>query len=160
MVMVYWFYFLLTKIDRGADEIIAIKDKAFERGIISGDLNHDGDLDDAGEGEIQGDMLVKGQHINGKDALAKLADVPLHYIGKIGITSYVWQPGHYCIGEYYNEWTAADGKKKSFRHFVAINGREVAKRKTDKEVVTYDPIPNSNTVANGKLVAVRVFVKA
>lgn len=158
MVLVYWFYYLLTQKDRDYDEIETIRVAAFESGIISGDLNHDGDLDDAGEGEIQGDMLVKGQHINGKDALAALADVPLHYVGRVPINSYVWQPGHYCIGEFYHEWTA-NGKVKKFTHYVAVSGRGIAARKTDAEIVTYDSIPGSNTVANGKLVAVRVFVK-
>ena len=158
LVMVYWFYFLLTNLDRGYDEIEGIRKEAFDKGIISGDLNHDGDLNDAGEGEIQGEMKIDGKDVDGKDALCDIAGVKLHYIGRVPVESYRWEPGHYCMGEFYHEWDDAKGHHK-YRHFVAINGREVATRKSDKEIVTYDPIPNSNTVANGKLVAIRVFVK-
>ena len=158
MCMVYWFYFQLTGKDREYEEIESIKQKAFDAGIISGDLNHDGDLDDSGEGEIQGDMLLKGIHVNGKDALCDIAGVPLHYIGSVPVEHYKWEPGHFCIGQFHNAWKDSKGKHE-FTHYVGVNGRMIAGRKNDREVVEYDPIPDSNTVRIGKLVAVRVFVK-
>ena len=155
MSLVYWLYWLITGIDRKYTEIIGIKDAAFDLGVITGDLNRDGDLDDAGAGEIQGDVRIVGKIVNGKDELLRLARVPLKYTGRVPIGDYRHEAGDYCIGEFWREWVEG-GREKKFIHFVGIDGAKLRGRKTDREVVVYDPIQNSRTVRDGRLVAVRV----
>jgi hypothetical protein len=104
--------------------------------IISGDMNGDGDMDDANE-------LLIGD----KDKLLALAGVPLKYLGSFDPDKVIKKPGQFYIGEFYREWTVK-GEKKSFTHFAGID---------DSFKCVYDPLGESVTVAKGVLKTVRVF---
>ena len=102
------------------------------KGYIAGDLNNDGDLDDYNEAII----------IN-HDAVAKMLGAKLAYIPKHYPVDILLPDGYYFIGEFYNKAT-------DFHHFVVID--------RNKQVV-FDPIPNSRTVREGKLVSIRFYKK-
>ena len=114
--------------EEGIQRLNGIWAKATDLGIISGDINHDGDLDDDGEAEIQD-----------ATALAKMLGLKVKYDGKHhtadeAIPSTV----KVVIGQYW------------FRggHFVLLN-------KSKK--VTFDSYGKSNTVKNGYLKSMRWF---
>jgi len=106
-------------------------DTAIIKGILSGDLNLDGDMDDAGELEIQ-------DH----DAVCVLLECPLSYI-----------PGHhnpatpitadlYAVGAFFNPRT-------KFTHFAVV----------DKNLkVVYDPIKGGSvTCREGYVKSLRLY---
>jgi len=102
--------------------------KAEDEGVISGDLNRDGDYDDAGEAEVKS-----------HDKLAKIFALDVKYDGchrqpKEKIPKNV----AHIFGCYFWHGT----------HFVVLNRR--------LEVV-YDPMGYSNTVANGYLKTMRWY---
>ena len=102
--------------------------KATELGIISGDINHDGDCDDTGEAEIQN-----------ASALAKLLGLNVRYDGTHHSADEAIPSGvKIIIGQY---WFKGG-------HFVLIN-------KSKK--VTFDSLGKSNTVKNGHLKSMRYF---
>lgn len=136
MCIVYWLKLQIDKVEYGFNILNRIWMDAIEKKIISGDENNDGDMDDANE-------LLIGD----KDALLKLADIKLKYIGSFTADKVEKKQGQYYIGEFFHEWTEK-GKKKSFTHFAGID---------ESFRVVYDPIENSNTVAKGVLKTVRVF---
>ncbi|HCI29574.1 MAG TPA: hypothetical protein DE117_05300 [Fervidobacterium sp.] len=113
-----------------ADRLNEIWEKCIELGYISGDLNGDGDLDDYNEA-----VMVN------PSGVAKELGLPYKYIGKHSEGTDKIPNGYIAVGCFYNERT-------KFTHFVAIN-----KYKT----VIYDPIPNSVTVREGKMVSMRLF---
>lgn len=114
--------------EEGVQRLNGIWAKAVDDGIISGDINHDGDLDDDGEAEIQD-----------ATALAKMLGLKVKYDGKHhqadeAIPSNV----KIIIGQY---WYRGG-------HFVLLN-------KSKK--VTFDSYGKSNTVKNGFLKSMRFF---
>jgi hypothetical protein len=108
-----------------ASELGAAWTKAIVLGIVSGDLNHDGDLDDAREAEIQ-DWKALVTHL----------DLRLEYLGKFpqGHPT-ASRPDSFVI----TSWT---NPANGFVHWVI----------GDKRPVEFDPIfPGSQTVKNGIL---------
>lgn len=142
MSIAYWLTLKVRNVEVGHNQLnswwmLALETKdANGKAIISGDMNGDGDMDDANE-------LLLGD----KTALCKLIGLPLVYVGSFEPDKVDKQPGQYYIGEYYREWMEK-GKKKSFTHFVGLD---------DNFNCAYDPIENSLTVKLGKLKTVRVF---
>lgn len=136
MSMVYWFNLVVNKVDLGYNRLNNLWLTAIDKKIISGDENKDGDMDDANE------LLIMD-----KNALLKLAELKLEYVGSFSPDKVDKKTGQYYIGEFYREWTEK-GKKKSFTHFAVID---------ESFKCVYDPIENSNTVKNGVLKTVRVF---
>lgn len=115
--------------DEGCQRLNGIWVKATELGIISGDINHDGDVDDDGEAEIQDVTLLAQKFFNLKvkyDGIHHKADEAIPASVKIVIGQYWWRSGH----------------------FVLLN-------KSKK--VTYDSYGKSNTVKNGYLKTMRWF---
>lgn len=115
--------------DEGCQRLNGIWVKATELGIISGDINHDGDVDDDGEAEIQDVTLLAQKFFNLKvkyDGIHHKADEVIPASVKIVIGQYWWRSGH----------------------FVLLN-------KSKK--VTYDSYGKSNTVRNGYLKSMRFF---
>lgn len=113
-----------------AEELNAAWAKCLSLKYINGDMNGDGDLDDANEAIIvnpNGVCKVLG---------AKLIYVDRQFPAVLDIPK-----GHYAIGCFYNPST-------KFRHFVVIN---------ENKQVIYDPILNSNTVKNGYLESMRIY---
>lgn len=105
-----------------------IWEKATREGIISGDINQDGDFDDAGEAEVQ-------DH----NALAKLFNMSVRYDGIHHKADEDIPAGiKFIIGQFY--WRGS--------HFVCLNHR--------KEV-EFDPLGYSNTVKNGTLKTMRFY---
>lgn len=102
--------------------------KAEFEGIISGDLNKDGDYDDAGEAEVQ-------TH----DKLAQLFDLPVRYDGKHhSPTEKIPDNVKIIFGCFFLKGT----------HFVIL----------DRNLeVTFDSYGKSNTVRNGWLKNVRWY---
>lgn len=120
---------ILFQGDRGAFMLNGIWSKATELGYISGDINLDGDLDDAGEAEIQkvGSLLKEFFGLNySYDGKHHNADEQI--------------PNKVCfvIGMYY--WKGS--------HFVILD--------KNKKVI-FDPLGVSNTVKYGKLKTMRWF---
>lgn len=136
MSMVYWLKLVTENIEFGYNRLNNIWMSAIDQKIISGDENNDGDMDDANE-------LLIGD----KNALLKLAEIKLRYVGAFVPDKVVKKKGQYYIGEFYREWKEG-GKTKSFTHFVGLD---------DSFKCAYDPILNSVTVAKGMLKTVRVF---
>lgn len=136
MVIVYWLKLVTENVEYGFNIINRFWMTAIESNIISGDMNGDGDMDDANE-------LLIGD----KDALLALAGIKLKYLGSFTPDKVVKKPGQFYIGEFYREWTEK-GKKRSFTHFAGID---------ESFRCVYDPIENSQTVAKGTLKTVRVF---
>ena len=115
--------------DAGCQRLNGIWTKATELGIISGDINHDGDVDDDGEAEIQNvtrlvqdffdlKLVYDGKHHDGNE--------PIPAKVKLVIGQYWWRGGH----------------------FVLLN---------KSKDVTYDSYGKSNTVRNGYLKSMRFF---
>lgn len=119
---------IVFKGDEGCQRLNGIWAKAVDKGIISGDINHDGDLDDDGEAEIQN-----------ATALAKMFDLNVKYDG-IHHNADEAIPANVVIviGQY---WYHGG-------HFVLLN-------KSKK--VTFDSYGKSNTVKNGYLKTMRFF---
>lgn len=144
MSIAYWLTLKVRNVEAGYNLLnswwmLALETKdANGKPILSGDVNGDGDMDDANE-------LLIGD----KNALCKLVGLPLVYLGSFAPDKLEHKAGEYYIGEFYREWTEK-GKKKSFTHFVGIN---------DALLCEYDPLGTSLTVKNGKLKSVRVFRK-
>jgi hypothetical protein len=111
------------------EELKRIWMEAKTKGVLSGDLNGDGDMDDKGELEIQS-----------HNAVASLLGSPLTYI-----------PGHhppttrilnrYAIGCFFNPRT-------QFRHFGVII--------PDHRVI-YDSMGSSVTIREGVLESIRLY---
>ena len=119
---------IIFKGDEGAQRLNGIWVKATELGIISGDINHDGDLDDDGEAEILDATEV-----------AKMLGLKAHYDGVHHAPDEVIPSTvKVVIGQY---WYRSG-------HFVLLN-------KSKK--VTYDSYGKSNTVKNGYLKSMRWF---
>ena len=113
--------------DEGAQRLNGIWAKATDKGIISGDINHDGDLDDDGEAEIQDVTRLAQEFFNLKvryDGKHHGADETIPSDVKIVIGQYWYRSGH----------------------FVLLN-------KSKK--VTFDSYGKSNTVRNGYLKSMR-----
>lgn len=105
-------------------------DQALEKGIISGDINLDGDLDDSGEAEIQD-----------YPGILALLKVPLRW-GRFGQPNEVISTGTYVIGAFYNPTT-------KFKHFAVVDH--------NKKVI-YDPIRGGSiTCRDGYLESLRLF---
>lgn len=138
MCMVYWLNLVVNKVELGCNRLNNLWMTAIDSSIISGDMNGDGDMDDANE-------LLIGD----KDKLLALAGINLKYLGSFAPDKVVKKQGQFYIGEFYREWTEK-GFKYSFTHFVGID---------ENFSVVYDPIKDSVTVAKGKLKTVRVFSK-
>ena len=85
--------------DEGCQRLNGIWAKATDLGIISGDINHDGDLDDDGEAEIQdatavAKMLGLKARYDGKHHDAK-EPIPSNVLVVIG--QYWWRSGHFVL---------------------------------------------------------------
>lgn len=108
-----------------AYELGASWSKAIATGIVSGDINHDGDLDDAGEAEIQ-DWQALVDHLG----------LRLKFVGKFPIGHPIAaRVDHFTL----TSWT---NPKNGFVHWVV----------GDKRPVEFDPIyPGSITVRDGVL---------
>ena len=119
---------IVFKGDEGCQRLNGIWSKATDLGYISGDINHDGDLDDDGEAEIQD-----------ATAVAKMLGLNVKYDGKHHDASEAI-PANVAvvIGQYW--WRGG--------HFVLLN-------KSKK--VTFDSYGKSNTVKNGYLKSMRWF---
>ena len=128
MCLVYYYAIWLKNPEPTYFELNEIWDTAIERGIISGDLNHDGDLDDAGECLI-GDKVQ----------LLSLAGIRAKY--EQVAADYPIKPGEYAIAEMFN-------RRTSFTHFVVIDA---------KHNVVYDPIKDSITAREGVIKTVRIL---
>lgn len=114
--------------DEGCQRLNGIWAKATDLGIISGDVNHDGDFDDDGEAEIQ-DATALAKMLGLKvryDGIHHKADEAIPADVKIVIGQYWYRSGH----------------------FVLLN-------KSKK--VTFDSYGKSNTVRNGYLKTMRFF---
>lgn len=112
-----------------AEELQAAWDGAVKTGILTGDANKDGDLLDAGEGEI-------------KDwqALADYLGVKVQYLGKFAPNA-DQRLGNFVIACWFNPRT-------NFRHFVV----------GDLKPVEWDPIAGGSvTVREGKVESLRIF---
>ena len=119
---------IIFKEDEGCQRLNGIWVKATELGIISGDINHDGDVDDDGEAEIQD-----------ASAVAKMLGLNVKYDGKHhGADEAIPSNVKVVIGQY---WYKGG-------HFVLLN-------KSRK--VTFDSYGKSNTVKNGYLKSMRWF---
>lgn len=104
---------------------------AVEKGIISGDLNKDGDFDDAGEAEVL-------DH----NALAKLFDLKIRYDGKHhNPEEDIPKEVKIVFGQFYFKGS----------HFVIVN---------KNRKVIFDSLGKSNTVKNGYLKSVRWYYYA
>ena len=115
--------------EEGAQRLNGIWQKAIEEGLISGDINHDGDLDDDGEAEIQ----------NATQLARKYFKLNVHYDGIHHKGDEVIPTGvKIIIGQY---WFRSG-------HFVLINRLKK---------VTFDSYGKSNTVRNGQLKSMRWF---
>lgn len=129
MDMCYWFKWQTSGSEPTYAFLNGTWEKAINDGVISGDVNHDGDFDDKDE------LLILD-----KDALLYLAGIPLKYIGSFP-PDYEIKDNIYLIGEFYN-------KRTNFTHFVVIG--------KDKKRI-YDPIPDSVTYKEGVLKSIRIF---
>ena len=119
---------IVFKGDEGCQRLNGIWAKAIDLGIISGDINHDGDLDDDGEAEVQD-----------ATALANLFGLKVKYDGQHhGADEAIPASVIIVIGQY---WYRSG-------HFVLLN-------KSKK--VTFDSYGKSNTVKNGYLKTMRWF---
>ena len=114
--------------EEGIKKLNSLWKEATEKGIISDDLNGDGDYDDAGEAEII-------DH----NALAKLFNLNVRYDGiHHDADESIPKEVSFVFGQFF--WKGG--------HFVIINKR--------KEV-TFDSFGYSNTVKNGTLKSMRYY---
>lgn len=105
-----------------------IWETAEKKGIISGDLNHDGDYDEDNEAVIL-------DH----NKLASLFDIPVKYDDKHHAAEEKIPPSvSFIFGQFY--WKSS--------HFTVLN---------HKKEVEFDPTKNSNTVKYGKLKTMRWY---
>lgn len=113
----------------GIIELNALWKEAVKTGIISGDLNGDGDVDDDGEAIV----------LNHERLANEIFNMNVKYDGKHhGANELVPDNVKFVFGEY--RYTSS--------HFVVLN-----KLKS----VILDPYGSSNTVRNGKLVSMRWY---
>jgi hypothetical protein len=114
--------------ESGRTELNNIWRIAEGKGIISGDINGDGDYDDIGEAEVQN-----------HDALASLFGLNVSYDGKHhGADEFIPDNVAFVFGRFVYK----------YGHFVVIN---------KSKIVTFDSLGNSNTVRNGKLESMRWY---
>ena len=85
--------------DEGCQRLNGIWVKATELGIISGDTNHDGDLDDDGEAEIlDATAVAKMLGLKARyDGKHHEADEAIPASVKIVIGQYWWRSGHFVL---------------------------------------------------------------
>ena len=120
---------IVFKGEEGAQRLNGIWTKAVEEGLITGDLNHDGDVDDDGEAEIQ----------NATELARKYFKLNVHYDGIHHKADEIIPPDvKVIIGQF---WFKSG-------HFVLINRLKK---------VTFDSYGKSNTVKNGYLKTMRFF---
>lgn len=117
--------------DEGCQRLNGIWVKATELGIISGDINHDGDVDDDGEAEIQDVTRLAQEFFNLKvkyDGIHHGADEPIPANVKIVIGQYWYKGGHFVLlnkskkpifDSYGKSNTVRNGQLKSMRWFFA-----------------------------------------
>lgn len=123
---------IVFKDKEGCMKLNGIWSKAIELGYITGDLNHDGDLDDDGEAEIQKptelaqnlfDLKVKYDGIHHKGDELIPANV------KVIIGQFWWQGGHFALinhlkkvirDPYGQSNTVKNGYLKTMRWFYAV----------------------------------------
>lgn len=120
---------MIFKGAEGRKALNKIWEEATKKGYISGDLNHDGDLDDDGEAEIKNHTALANEFfaLSVKyDGTHHKADEKIPPKVQIVFGRYVWKGGH----------------------FVVLN-------KSKK--VTFDSFGVSNTVKNGKLDTMRWY---
>lgn len=120
---------IVFKGDEGVQRLNGIWAKATELGYISGDINHDGDIDDDGEAEIQ----------NPTELAKRFFNLNVRYDGVHHLAEEIIPPDvKVIIGQFW------------FRggHFVLINRL--------KKVI-FDSYGKSNTVKNGYLKTMRWF---
>lgn len=129
MCICYWIKWQISKVEPSYDFLNKTWEDAIAKGIISGDMNKDGDLDDGNEALILD-----------KNKLLELAGIPLTCLGSFGPHDPIPSNMH-VIGEFYND-------KTKFTHFVALDNEKKA---------VYDPILNSRTYREGILRTVRLF---
>ena len=121
---------VIYKGDEGCQKLNGIWAKATDLGIISGDINHDGDLDDDGEAEIQNPTaLAKMLGLNVRyDGTHHKADEAIPASVKIVIGQYWWKGGHFVLlnkskkvifDSYGKSNTVKNGHLKSMRYFYA-----------------------------------------
>ena len=131
MCMIYWLAYKKDNRELSYEQLNTLWNDAIKNGIISGDLNHDGDMDDSNE------LLILD-----KDKLLSLAGIKLKYIGSYMAHDYVKKEGQFYIGEFYNERT-------KFTHFIAVD---------ENLKIVYDPIQDSVTGREGKIQTVRIRI--
>lgn len=120
---------LIFEGSEGRKALNKIWNEATKKGYISGDINHDGDLDDSGEAEIQNHNALANEFFalsvrydnQHHKADEKIPSKVLFVFGK-----YVWESGH----------------------FVVLN---------KSKIVIFDSFGKSNTVKNGKLDTMRWY---
>ena len=115
--------------EEGIQRLNGIWVKATEDGLISGDINHDGDVDDDGEAEIQKATELARKYFN-----LNIKYDGVHHDGKELIPTNV----KLIIGQFW--WKGG--------HFVLISRLKK---------VTFDSYGESNTVKNGYLKSMRWF---
>lgn len=118
--------------DEGVQRLNGIWVKATELGIISGDINHDGDVDDDGEAEIQNVTRLAQEFFNLKvkyDGIHHGADEPVPANVKIVIGQYWYKGGHFVLlnkskkvtfDSYGKSQTVKNGYLKSMRWLYTI----------------------------------------
>ncbi len=118
--------------------------RAIDEGLITGDLNKDGDFDDQGEAEI---------HYNNLPGLIELLHLPLiRLLSAAEVGTGTSKDGWPLPGEIKRkDWYIAERWRWKYNHFVAGAG-------AGTRPVEYDPIrTGSLTVRNGNCVDLRVF---
>lgn len=113
----------------GISRLNSIWQEAVKDGVITGDLNTDGDVDDEGEAEIQDHQRLLNNYFGCRlyyDGTHHKASEEIPYTVRSVIGKFFWKSGH----------------------FVLLNLR--------KEVI-FDPMGYSNTVKNGKLQTMRWY---
>ena len=118
--------------DEGCQRLNGIWVKTIELGIISGDINHDGDVDDDGEAEIQDVTRLAQEFFNLKvkyDGKHHGADEAIPANVKIVIGQYWYKGGHFVLlnkskkpifDSYGKSNTVKNGYLKSMRWLYAI----------------------------------------
>lgn len=118
--------------DEGCQRLNGIWVKATELGVISGDINHDGDVDDDGEAEIQNATYLAQTFFNLKikyDGKHHKADEAIPANVKIIIGQYWWRGGHFVLlnkskkvifDSYGKSNTVKNGYLKTMRWFYAV----------------------------------------
>lgn len=128
MCLVYYYMLWLKKVDLEHRELNRMWDEALAKGIITEDINGDGDLDDAGE------CLITD-----KERLLTLAGIRAKYSQEA--SDYKIKNGEYAIAEMFN-------RRTGFIHFVVID---------ENRKIIYDPILNSVTTREGVIKSIRIL---